>query len=405
MEKKSGNVVNIRNANGRIPWLDGLKGLACLFVFLSHFTTALYPLLHFGVDVEPHTKDAELMIYKSPVQGEAMVGVFCLCAGLFLCLKVMNSVNSAGKMRSVGLMVVKRYLRLMLPVIPIALFVWASYKLGLFHNIEAAKYTFSPWLEANYDEPLSLTGALSSAVVKTWFYGDDAIATSLWMMYQFFYGSILAIILGTVHWALNKKSVWVYLFTFVVLIPRHDYVCGFALGAVLAYLYVEGYIEKITNRLKKDAFWLAEFVGILLAVFGFVVGGYPKDGPPIGFYEIMESSFYDCYYSVGAFFIILGVWLSGALQRFFNSKVMQFLGKICYELFLLHIPILFSFGMWMWTGLYLGGMNYHMASLVTFIVTTAVIIGVSYLYNRYISKWCGIVIGKVCGWLCQETDH
>lgn len=396
------NVVKMNGSKKRILWMDGLKGFACFAIFTAHFMTSVYPRLHFGMAAKSHTESVENIIYSTPLRGGVMVGVFCITAGLLLCRKVMSSVKSADKMRDLGSILVKRYLRLAIPVLPLGILVWLMLKLGLFYNVEAAKYTFSDWLTNYYNRQISITEMLSDVFVKVWFYGDDTISTALWMMYQMFYGSVLSLVLGMMYWIMKKKAVIVYGLTFVFLLPRHDFICGFALGAIIAFLFEENVIDSVSEKLRKDAFWLPGFVGFVLVVIGVVIGGYPLDGEPVGFYLKMKNSFYQCYYSIGGSMIIVGISMTGFLQKFFDCRVMQFLSKISYELFLVHIPVVFSLGMFIMVKMCERNVYYHAAVAVSYFTCLVVTILLSYLYSKYITKWCDFVIVKVSNWLCRD---
>lgn len=398
VETEEKKVVNITQKK-RILWLDGMKGFACLVLFFSHFFMTVYPRIHFGYEVPAHSSWFDDFMYLLPFKGWVFVGLFCITSGMMLSMQVMRSAASADKLKNTGSLMVKRYLRLVVPMIPVAIVVWIFLKAGLFYNLDVAKITESEWLTKHYKAPMSITGVVSSVLVKTWFYGDDSLSTAFWMMYQMFYGSIMSIILGMVYWVAKRKSAIIYLFTFLVMLPRHDYIAGFALGALLAQFYMEGTIDRIKDSITAKSKALPSVLGILMVIAGCVMGSYPGDTEVIGFYKYMETDYFELYYSFGAFLLIVGVWLSGILQKFFEQKVMVFLGKISYELFLVHIPILFSVGMWMWLVMYNVGVEYNLASFIMFVVTTAIVIFVSWLYSKYVSKWCGVVIDKVSGWL------
>ena len=379
----------------RILWLDGLKGLACFFMFLAHWGEAVYPRVHFGSDAPLHTKKVEDFLHAFPLDGWVFVAVFCICSGMMLSLKVMKAQKSADKLRSTGTQIVKRYLRLMLPMVPVAIVVWILGNTGAFWNVKAAEITGSKWLSKYYTEAPSIVGIVESVLVKTWFYGDDTISTAFWMMYQIFYGSMMSILMGMVYWVYKRKAFIIYGITFIVMLPRHDYVAGFALGAILALGLAEGIVDEMVARLKSRAGFLPGILGIVFFVVGIILGAYPGDSEPMWPYTLLPAAFIEAYYSIGGFLVILGVWMSGGLQRIFTGKVMLFMGKISYELFLVHIPIMFSLGMWLWMLLFSAGMSYHAASLVTFTVICAVVIVVSWGYSRTFTKWCAAAAERI----------
>ena len=40
--------------NKRISYIDGLRGIACILVFVNHFLMAFYPASYFGADAPSH---------------------------------------------------------------------------------------------------------------------------------------------------------------------------------------------------------------------------------------------------------------------------------------------------------------------------------------------------------------
>ena len=395
-----GNVTNISTAKPRIEWLDGIKGISCLMLFVLHFFLGFYPAYHFGESQASHLNGFETWLLNSPLNmfftGNVLVALFCMISGLVLTLQVMSMKNPLEKMPGV---VIKRYLRLMLPVVPIGIFVWMASQLGWFYNIEAVQYTLSGWLTQFYHDPMSLTSVLGAVFVKIWFYGDDSVSTAYWMLSQMFYGSFLAILLGTVYWKIKKYAGALYLATFVIFLPRHDYFAAFAVGAILAWMFKEGHMDILkkldiklgcasSHRFSKVMGWLCIALGIFL-------GGYPSGTEPTNYYSIMNIHFNEIWYFLGAFFIIFGVYQVELAQRFLNSKPLKFFSRVCYDIFLLHIPIIFSAGMGIFCLLMKNGFEYNVAVVITSVITLPLVVIISNIYNKYVGKACGVVTGKI----------
>ncbi len=89
----------------RIVWLDGVKGLACVGVFLHHFTLAFVPAVYFGDSNIAKTGNAlDVKLAQSPfgffLNGNYMVALFCLISALVLSLKVMD-MKDKGELGSI----------------------------------------------------------------------------------------------------------------------------------------------------------------------------------------------------------------------------------------------------------------------------------------------------------------
>ena len=401
------NVTNISTAKTRIEWLDGIKGISCLVLFILHFLMAFYPAHHFGASQPSHLDGFELWLLNSPfdifLEGNVLVALFCMISGLVLTLQVMGMKNPLEKMPGV---VINRYLRLVLPVIPIGFCVWLLLKLGLFFNIEAVQYTLSGWLTQFYTEEMSLTSMLSAVFIKIWFYGDDSISTAFWMLSQMFYGSFLAIILGMIYWKVKKYAGLLYLAVFVVFLPRHDFLAAFAVGAILAWMFKEGHMDIIKKfdikAGRANSHLYSKIAGWLCIALGLFLGGYPSATEPTNYYRYMNIHFNEVWYFIGAFLIIFGVYQVEAVQSFLKTKPLKFLSRVCYDIYLLHIPIFFSVGMGLFVVMMRNGMNYNLAVIITGVITVSLVLVVSSIYNKYIGKACSVVSKKIMNFIQQE---
>lgn len=50
----------------RIADLDGLKGIACIMVFLHHFCLAFFPAIHYGNEVPSYLNGFDMFLSQSP---------------------------------------------------------------------------------------------------------------------------------------------------------------------------------------------------------------------------------------------------------------------------------------------------------------------------------------------------
>ena len=381
----SNKIVPVQNKK-RNKWIDGLKGIACFQVFFNHFMCSVYPAYYMAGEQPVHTNGFEKWLAYSPLnlllEGEMYVAIFCLVSGIFLTLKVMKLGDNKSNLSPI---IVGRYFRLVLPVVPVGILVSVMSKLHLFSNVKASAITGSKWLGSFYTEPIGFIKMFASVFVKTWFYGDDTISTAFWMLPQMFIGSFLAIILGVIYWKIKKKAVIVYIFVCLALIPRHDYVMVFAIGAIFAWMINEDCIEILKGKSKG---YIATVIGLVLIVIGHLIAGYPIQLEPKGFYQYMNLGFNDLWRVCGGTLFLFGVWNVEFMQKILSIAPLSKLGEWCYEFYIIHIPLLFSIGMWMFVKLTEAGMNYNVASVITFFASFFATIFVAFLYSKYISKLC-----------------
>lgn len=380
----------------RLEWIDGIKALACIFVFLNHCFNAFYPAYYFEGEQVTHLNGWDRWFgasaFNVPLLGEVYVALFCLVSAVFMCIKIMGLEDVKNKISGI---IVGRYCRLMLPVFPIGVFVYVMCRFGWFTNTAASVITGSEWMAECYNRPIGLFEMLSSVTIKMWFYGDDIISTAFWMLSQMFIGSMIAILLGMLYWRMKKLAPVVYFLVFLALIPRHDYVCVFAAGAIFAWMYKEGKIDFI-NRIDKSGI-LNNAVGFVAVVLGIILGGFPEYRNPFGIYVFMDCGNNYIWKISGSILILFGAWNCTPIRKFLSLKPLKRLGYVSYDFYILHIPILFSVGTGIFLMLFGMGVEYNMASLVSVAVSFAVVVILSLLYNRYIEKWCS----EVCLWVLK----
>src|SRR6185369_12561088 len=108
----------------RLLHLDGLRGWAALFVILHHLELGFFPALKGTNDgVSP-----VLGPFSFIVDGPLAVAIFFLLSGIVLAEAVQAAVHRQGS-ANVGLtsLVIKRWLRLGLPIIVISLLILALF--------------------------------------------------------------------------------------------------------------------------------------------------------------------------------------------------------------------------------------------------------------------------------------
>lgn len=398
VEKNTDKITNINaRRTGRIEWMDGLKGIACFQVFFNHFMCSIYPAYYMSGEQPVHTNGFEKWLAYSPLnlllEGEMFVAIFCIISGFLLASKVMKMKKEFSRLSDV---IVGRYFRLMLPVAPIGVLVWLMTRFGWFTNVAASNITGSEWLGSFYSRPMGIAEMLASVLIKTWFYGDDLLSTAFWMLSQLFIGSLIVILLGCVYWKMPKKSIAIYLFVALALIPRHDYVVAFVFGAIFAWLVTEDYINifrKIDSSGK-----LSTLIGVIAFALGIFVAGYPIQLEPRGIYVYLNCGFNDMWRIAGAVLVMYGVWNVELFQRILSGKILNRLGAICYEFYIIHIPLLFSVG----TGLFMILNNisgsYNVAGIISFFIIFGIVIVAAKLYSMYVSKWCAAVERKILGY-------
>lgn len=362
----------------RLRWIDGLKGIASILIVLHHFILAFIPALYYGSSVQYNLYRYEGLLADSPLLfllgGHFLVNLFLLLSGLVLSLQVYRT----NTVQELFINLIKRYLRLALPVFVISLLVYFMLRYGLFYNNQLANSTGSPWLTFYYDAPLSLKSVFETSFYTVWFVGNDAYSTAFWMLTHLFYGSLMTYV---TIFSFRKQHRFLQLLLIVIVtglsVYYKSYLINFGFGMFIAWFIQNNHVED--NRI----------LGILLIMIGLIFAGYPQGVTPTNLYRLFTSgnsdiSFNLLIHSTAAFLIVLGLFFSRVGFYLFNHRVSQFLGRISYAVYLIHIPILFSITSLVFIALRDFNLSYLMSLIVTLFTYISFVIILSELYHRFV---------------------
>lgn len=97
--------------------------------------------------------------------------------------------------------------------------------------------------------------------------------------------------------------------------------CGFTLGMISYQLYQENWMKKIL----KKGFWFTLIWSILMISW---IGDYLSDGIALFLFAAL---------------VLHLAYVEGITKQILNNRLFTYLGNISYSIYLVHIPILFTF--------------------------------------------------------------
>lgn len=308
---------------------DGLRGIAALNVAICHFIEAFYPTMMakhypgiFPVNAHP---GIFFNIIQSPIisllyNGQFAVIIFFVLSGYVLTLPYFKDDLITLKKRIWG-----RYIRLNLPIAVSLMISFFIYKLGGYHNTEAAEVSGSMhWLFSLVPSEITTLDFFKMIFYKSILFGDSSLNTALWTLKIEFIGSV-------------------YLLLFFLCCPReHIKLCMFcSMLVLLAYYekdilyYIAMFSGALINKIKPKN------KGFIL-VLGLYFGAFQTESVIFNFLprlELLDTKTF--YNTIGAFFVTLAI-VNGFGRKFFESSMLQFFGKISFSFYLLHPVILLS---------------------------------------------------------------
>lgn len=335
----------------KINCIEGLRTIGWIGVFLCHFKGAFFPNRTCWLDMTPIR-----FIYS----GNAYVRLLFVISGFVLCYKYFVKEcydNVLGD-------VVKRYFRLMPPILCAEIVVYFLMKFNFMKNVEAASIigsqdflgifnTFSP----------NIIECLKEALVKTYLKGGSAYIGPLWSIVYEYLGALL--ILAVVY--IFKKSPWRWLFYIIFMSAFAGYYNYFFLGMIIADLYVNTNLNEI---IKKRPFFQ----------FCMILGGYLM----LSMININDQEKYTrVVFAVGIVLFMLGILSSNLMERLLGNRLMVRGGKLAYTAYIVHWPIVETISCGLFLSFY-NKIEYNVLVLLILIITFLVIIFVANIFATYI---------------------
>lgn len=315
----------------RIVAFDGLRGIAAVIVVVFHYICLLHwPLTPRFSTAPPAIADTPLgLLWNGPFA----VSVFFVLSGF--------AMAGAAERRRTALMsnLATRYLRLAVPVVVSTLLAWLWLRLAPAAAAEMAATdpAPSPWLRYTYQETTpGLHLAVADGLVANFLRGYSYFNNVLWTMQIELLGSFM---LFAIYWLAESRPLRLWSLVLagagIFLFFSHHYL-GFVVGALLYEASRAGLIDRLPPWTGFAAF----VAGVLLGApsDGFHVRMGLPDWPSIlyvgrgdGIWAVVAAA--SLLYAA----LTLG-WLASLLSR----PVPQFLGRISFALYLVHVPLLYT---------------------------------------------------------------
>lgn len=338
--------------NDRVHGLEGMRGIAAFWVYTHHFLLIFYPVFYFG----QHTWINHIL------NPDLAVSWFFVHSGFVLAWKSRNLSAEAYK-RNLFDQSLRRYFRLLPPVIFSIFATWLAMKLGLIFNGEYAQVVQSAWLGRYLNFEPDFFEALKQSLYSVYFNFKSSTTydPNLWTIgYELISSYILFACLGLFGWW--KKSMWPFLILALVVSPWKGLMC-FMIGAFLTRLPAHKAHPFLIGFLTLTGFYLSDL-----------------QGP------------YESYVrNIGAGFLMYALLQAPRVRDILAMKYIQRLGDISYSLYALHFLVLA--GLTSYLGLIWNAhLGLTLAALV-YLISTAFLVIFSYFAWKYVDR-PGIELAK-----------
>ncbi len=376
----------------RIAYIDGIRGMAALIVVFHHYLLSFYPrLFPANPDFVYSGGILQNTAILSPLNilynSSFAIGLFFVISGYALSYKYFVSKNVEYLRSST----IRRYFRLEIPILFSVIVSYLLLKFGLYGNQAIAEnYTHSTyWFGSLWNMNPDFFKMLKEGVYSSLFTGGTlSYNPVLWTMIIEFMGSIVVFAILALFGSSAKRFL---IYGLLIIIIHVGFIPAFIIGLALCDYY--------HSEERKSS---PSISVLMILVFALYIGSYQRIevNSIWSIFNFISETDKSYPYIIAASFFLFAVINSNVLKRFFSTGIMQFFGKISFSVYLLHLLVIGSLGSFLFN-YFFGAM--HISYIFSFVLmitlSSAAIVGLSYLMYRYIDL-SGIRFSK---WVYQKS--
>ncbi|KAL4889773.1 acyltransferase 3 [Aspergillus ambiguus] len=372
----------------RTKWLDGLRGIAAAIVAADHFfmSDIWHPFVSFWTDALQGRHLVQLPPIRILFSAHGMVTLFMVISGYAISIGLLKARNGPDFIRRVSSAIVRRAFRIYLPVLVTAGLAQLLFFFNLYH------WSFDKGLLASLPPPWTapwahivwLFGYMADSINIIAFEYRGGLNGQLWTMPLEFRGSnvVYLLITGLSVWRTRSRlyvlpgiaafylwygnwDIFGFIWglwlaekaTTVSLDTREDFNTEFEMtdyedeasrpfissltrGSCRAKKSLNLRMRKILPRIGVTCIFLVGYYLLCLGNDGHLPPGYQ-------FLSVLQPArwkdkwdiYHWCWKSVGSAMLVYSIAEFPRLQRPFNTRLVQYLGKISFALYLLHETI------------------------------------------------------------------
>jgi peptidoglycan/LPS O-acetylase OafA/YrhL len=323
-------------------YLDGVRGLASFIVFIFHFTHLLYPSTNTGYGVNKNPSIWQLPIIRVVYSGAAMVSIFFVVSGYVLThryIQKMHRHEFGTLYSSLTSLTFRRSLRLLLPALASCALAFICASAGLI--VVPKKIDHKP-----FQHGISALIRYIDEESNPWTwdsYMKGFYNPQLWSIALEYRGSMV-VFLAVLGLARSKTfirmTVELAMVIHAFVHTRWD-VALFMAGMLIAELDVFVHISATRTKFMQSR--TSKVVLLMIVMVGLWLSGLPRDDGLRSYgYGFLKGVWPYSQYRRRFWLGIASIMLVGPMpylpliQGFFNTKLIRYLGRISFALYLVH---------------------------------------------------------------------
>lgn len=308
----------------RLIYLDSLRGICCIGVFIVHFNGAL--------SLIPNIPFFEFL-QLTPIGillNSIGVGYFFVLSGFLTSRQSMSTYNLGW--RDIVRIMVKRYLKLV-PIVflsDILILFFVVKADGYRYSMQIAEITNNKWILDITPPHGSIFRVCFDAFIRCfWIKSGSSYNCALWTVgYEFWGGGVLVLILQKVFYKNKYKHIifWLVALIFLIVI-KEEYYFAPIIGLIVANLIY----SRPVRTIKHSRLWWCVGCGIVWIVL--IMG-------QLSLSRLLEWKQYVLAIAFGM--IIFGMFYDEKIKEILSHKILQTLGMYSYGIYFFHIPVILT---------------------------------------------------------------
>lgn len=403
---RTGSKTNtLSELNTSTNFLNGLRGLASFTVYMEHFITPIYPELLTGYGQSTSSSIMQLPYLRLVYSGSAMVSIFFITSGFVLSKKAFAH-NAAGDYEKtfhvLSSSLFKRGFRLFIPTIIATFLIMLACRAHLYEDPLLKQFhtrrpvRFEHWLGQIWDW-LAFVNSFVLNPLHFWPVDTSHYGAHLWTISVMFNCSIYlyATIVGLSR--LSSRSFLVVAAILIIynLCANREALGLSYFGMLLAHIGAKS--QSLETKSSSGKFPKTKVLAAAAILLGLYLISYPIEshGQAFGYLDTWFEIPPLIYYSIGGMATMTGLLYQPLFQKILNGSLPVYLGKISLSLWIVHEPLLQTFG-WKFihTALNAPEMQQqsvvirYLAVLCSWLVLTTIVILVADLFWRCVEVPC-----------------
>lgn len=362
-------------------WIDGLKGIACLGVFIGHYFSIFLTFSNVGQTEMSDTLKTIFIPFRALYNGDFYVYVFAMLIGF---LAGQKNIETFKEFINV---VVLRYLRFAIMLVVLSIFCLI---ISIWPKIYLHEYSIlldNSWIDGEYVVNIK-------NILKTIFLFDNSLSGPLWVFPTLFWGAVAVYLIifltkSSTNHIIIPLFLGIGLSFFSIFYYNAIYLSCCVFGYIIIYLYMAKDFNKDSSKK-----W------IVLFFIWYILLNFKAHSKAIDYFgkifcistkRFSNNTRWYLIYTISFLIIIVN---SQWIKCFLSKNAFKIIGKISTEIYFCHYPITLAFGLPIFFKIY-KSLNYDFAFIITLIITTLIVLTLSYFFNKTSRKSISNFLNKV----------